>query len=247
MKTAVGAFILIVFVTYQNVNAGRYERLEVFSQHSCPDLVKTGKLYRALRPDENCDKNSGLVPKDPSAKHSVDSHVSEREKDTQYISFSTSKDVTNRYMNKKKPRIVEVLVKDLPESCKIINLNDKNVRDEEKLSSLSIENALRDCEVLLDSKFPIPCKEIDPDEDDSRRQFNEEMILAINNPTCFKLLTDLKASERSIEWSKNEITIPNLLNIMFPSDKSRKLLNTKTVFKIRKFCKPLMKKVARFG
>ncbi len=195
---AVCVSIILVFATYQNVNAGRFESefketlahifrekslldvaslneqnnlarkylVEVFSQGKasgrhpdCPVLSETGKLYRAIRTNENCKK--GLLAKDPNAKHTISSHVgcgSRKIDGSQYISLSTSLDLVQQKYLPKAHKIVEVNVRDVPKSCKIIDLNDENIRNTHLKSPFASNYARKDCEVLLACKKKyVPC------------------------------------------------------------------------------------------
>ncbi len=205
MKAIVCVSIILVFATYQNVNADRFESefketlahifrerivksllgvaslneqnslkiparknlVEVFSQGrakgrnpDCPVLSETGKLYRAIRIDENCRR--GLLAKDPYATHTISSHVgcgSKKIKGSQYISLSTSFDLVQEKYFPRAHAIVEVNVEDVPKRCKIIDLNDENIRDKHLRSVSASNGARKDCEVLIACKRNyVPCR-----------------------------------------------------------------------------------------
>ncbi len=183
MKTVVCTFILIVLATYQSVNAKkefggtltnkqfveslldatsvteRKNVLDVFLQGKAngpnpedPGLENTGVIYRATRPDESC--KNGVLAKNPDAKHTVSSHVSNgsrKKQGSQYISFTTSlKIAENKYLQEG-GKIISVDVNRLPPYCKLTNLNHGPTREELLGHNIRAFNCARkDCEVLLE-------------------------------------------------------------------------------------------------
>lgn len=127
--------------------------------NTCPNIAQTGKLYRVIRSEENCDR--GLIAKNPSATRTVISHVncgSRSGYTSQYISFTTSPDVTNKYKTRSGGRVVTVLTSQLPNDCNIFDLTVQANRDMYLGNAVCANFAKSDCEVLLECGSPIPCQ-----------------------------------------------------------------------------------------
>ncbi len=239
---AVCVSIILVFATYQNVNAGRFESefketlahifrekslldvaslneqnnlarknlVEVFSQgrasgrhHDCPAFSRKNiELYRGIDTMyENC--YAGLLARNPDAKHTIASHVgcgSRKIKGSQYISLSTSLKVIKKKYSSKGREIV--LVDEIPESCKIIDLNDEKIRNTHLKGCTANRFAKKDCEVLLDCKRKyVPCTPL------IRRGKNNKFIKLRVSKRLKKIRKDkdnkLRVSKRQKKIRKN--------------------------------------------
>jgi len=125
----------------------------------CPNMWETRKIYRVARSDENC--QGGLIAKVPTANKTPSSHIGCGSKvwytGSQYISFSTSKDVClNKYWPGARTGSRLVVV-DIDEQvigktdCKIIDFTQpQNVQKYLSHNPWAKNFATSDCEVLLD-------------------------------------------------------------------------------------------------
>ena len=111
----------------------------------------------------------GLVAKNPAATRTVISHVncgSRKGYTSQYISFTTSLDVTAKYSAKSGGQVVEVDTSNLPSGCQIFDLTVQANHDMYLGNAVCANFAKSDCEVLLLCTAPVPCTVIMQDEDE---------------------------------------------------------------------------------
>ena len=133
----------------------------------CPNRLETGLLYRVTYPGQSC-YGGGLIAKDPTASKSPLSHVNCGSKpgyQSQFLSFTTSLEVTDKYWAKAPPgaRIVKVELARIPPSpdCKTYDLTVPMNRQRFLGNAVLAKNfAASDCEVLLWCKSRVPCTTI---------------------------------------------------------------------------------------
>lgn len=139
------------------------EELELVGK-DCPNMFQTYELYRVTDPEQSCDEG-GLIAKDPTAKKTPLSHVNcggRTNYRSQFISFTTSIDIIDKYWAKKPAgaHVVKVKVGDIPKYCKIYDLTSAVNRNKWLGKVVCAKYAAYDCEVLLWCKAPIPCTTI---------------------------------------------------------------------------------------
>ncbi|XP_045170478.1 keratin-associated protein 10-11-like [Mercenaria mercenaria] len=137
--------------------------LAKYTEKDCPDILKTGVLYRPLRADESC--YEGLKARSPHASESVLSFVNCGSKNgymSQFISSTSSLEVAKSYQNGTiDVKIAQIDVnKDLLAACHIVDLTDVGQRKKHLGDAKSNQFAAEVCEYLLTCNARVPCKEV---------------------------------------------------------------------------------------